>query len=102
MTQPFEKKDTEARGFFETLDLLHGKQEKKDVFAKSKTRLSPESLEAREMMSVNPLDGDWFQSNDFVKYDLSESRESAMASVLESASDLSEGGVFDVPNEWLI
>ena len=78
------------------------KKDKKDVFAKTKTKLNPESLEAREMMSVNPLDGDWFQTNDFVKYDLSESRASAMASVIADAGDLSEGGVLDVPNEWLI
>ena len=61
-----------------------------------------ESLEDREMLSVNPLSGDWFHSNDFVKYDLSEVRGSALASLLENASDLSDGGVIDVPNEWLI
>ena len=69
---------------------------------KTKPHLKPESLEDREMMSVNPLGGDWFASNDFVKYDLDDVRGSALASVMESAGDLSEEGVIDVPNEWLI
>ncbi len=106
MTQQPEKK-TDKKNILETIadsaGIGNGKKDKKNVFAKTKTRLSPESLEAREMMTGNnPLEGDWFASNDFVKYDLSESRASALASVLEDAGDLSEGGVVDVPNEWLI
>ncbi len=106
MTTPSKPKKTETKDILEVIKnsagFLHGKEEKKDVFVKTKVQLKPESLESREMLSVNPLDGDWFQSNDFVKFDLSESRASAMASVLEEAGGLSEGGILDVPNEWLI
>ena len=69
MTPSSEKKSTVTSNLLETIEdslgIPHGKKDKKDVFAKTKVHLQPESLEVREMMSVNPLDGDWFQSNDF-------------------------------------